>query len=126
MKSNLERFNEKHTKSIDGCWLWKTESSIKYGSFWFNRQRYRAHRASYEMFKGTIPESLNVLHTCDNPKCVNPEHLFLGTQQDNMSDKCAKGKQPEGSAHHNWTGGKRASRKEYQRQYYHNRKLKEL
>lgn len=59
----------------------------------------RAHRASWEIYKGTIPEGLSVLHSCDTPLCVNPDHLFLGTQQENMTDRTAKGRTGKIGAH---------------------------
>lgn len=77
------------------CWLWTGNRNR--GKGWPNTYgvfRYSgAHRVSYTLCLGSIPEGLQVLHRCDNPPCVNPDHLFLGTQQDNMDDKMAKGRQ---------------------------------
>lgn len=55
-----------------------------------------AHRVSYELYKGPIPKSMVILHSCDNRKCVNPNHLFLGTNQDNVRDMVSKGRQAKG------------------------------
>lgn len=57
-----------------------------------NRRHLQAHRLSWELSNGDVPEGLNVLHRCDNPPCCNPTHLFLGTQKENMQDKVAKGR----------------------------------
>lgn len=61
-----------------------------YGSFYMNKKNYRAHRASWEITNGAIPREMQVLHRCDNPGCVNPKHLFLGTQDDNIKDMVIK------------------------------------
>lgn len=80
----------------DGCWLSDSSSwgDMGYGQFSFNGYRRAAHRAAWEIFKGSIPDKTLVLHTCDVPNCVNPDHLFLGTQLDNMRDMLAKGRRP--------------------------------
>jgi hypothetical protein len=57
-----------------------------------NKNAYLAHRVSYQLFKGNIPKGMCVLHRCDQPACVNPKHLFLGTQRDNMHDMISKGR----------------------------------
>jgi hypothetical protein len=64
-----------------------------------NRKKYAAHRVSYEMANGLIPDDLQVCHHCDNPSCVNPDHLFLGTNSDNVADCISKGRQTRGSSH---------------------------
>jgi len=67
-----------------------------YGRMSVNGRDMYAHRASYELAYGKIPAGMNVLHECDTPLCINPDHLFLGTHADNVADKVAKNRQPRG------------------------------
>lgn len=79
-----------------GCWLWQRHCNNKgYAKLTVNGRGVYAHRLAYELTHGAIPDGLNVLHNCpggDNPACINPDHLFLGTQQDNMQDCSRKGR----------------------------------
>ncbi len=76
-----------------GCWLWLGSTDKDgYGMFWTGEQYCGAHRASYLIYVGTIPEGQSVLHRCDTPGCCNPLHLFLGTAFDNVQDCIKKGR----------------------------------
>jgi DNA-binding XRE family transcriptional regulator len=93
-----ERFWEKVVKT-SSCWLWTagTFSSGGYGAFQLGRGEgtVRAHRFAWELLRGPIPEGMEVCHNCpggDNPLCVNPDHMFLGTQTENIKDMWAKGR----------------------------------
>ena len=93
MNSLIERF-EKHITKTDNCWLWKgAKKGQNYGSFSINGKDYRAHRIAYKLYINDYDQSLNVLHSCDHTLCVNPDHLFLGTHQENMNDKVNKNRQ---------------------------------
>lgn len=90
-----------------GCWLWlkytKKRNRHSYGYTFFMGNKMYAHRASFVIFKSEIPEKMMVCHKCDNPSCINPDHLFLGTQKQNIRDMVKKNRGPDrrGSKHPN-------------------------
>lgn len=88
-----ERFEHFFAKT-EGCWNWlgAKKDKLLYGTFRFRNKMYIAHRVSFTLYRGEIPEKKLVLHTCDNPSCVNPEHLKIGTHLDNQHDKRARGR----------------------------------
>ena len=101
VRTLAERFWD-HVQKTDNCWLWTgAKDPDGYGSFYpkTGRCHVQAHRVSYEMAHGSIPRDLLCLHHCDVPHCVRPDHLFLGTQGDNVADKVAKGRQAKGYSH---------------------------
>ena len=93
-KSVLDRFWKKVNKAApDGCWEWTAQTSeLGYGRLKVNSNPCYAHRVSWEIHNGDIPNGLCVLHSCDNPPCCNPSHLFLGTHADNAADRTLKGR----------------------------------
>jgi hypothetical protein len=87
------------TTHPSGCWLWTGAlTSTGYGQIGMGsktdgtRRPHKAHRVAWELSRGKIPQGMSVLHHCDNPPCVNPDHLFIGTQKDNAQDMGRKGR----------------------------------
>jgi hypothetical protein len=81
------------------CWDWKGYKNKKgYGKFGIGREVHYAHRVSWEIANGTPLSAINVCHKCDNPSCVNPSHLFIGTQSDNLNDASVKGRTSRGES----------------------------
>lgn len=98
------RFWDKVAVLSNGCWNWTAnKNSTGYGRFMLGAKNpIRSHRASYQHFKGKIAEGMCICHTCDNPSCVNPAHLFEASHQGNMADMTAKGRHHDvkGENHH--------------------------
>lgn len=105
MIPNIERVITRFWSKVDkrghnDCWLWKAaRDKIKgYGLFWFQEiAETKAHRASWFLANGTLPDDMCVLHSCDNPPCVNPAHLHLGTNEDNVREKVERGRTAKGA-----------------------------
>lgn len=125
-------------EKISRCWIWSlAKDKDGYGVAHKGKKNIRAHRISYEAFIGQIPEDMGVLHKCDNPSCCNPQHLFLGTNQDNMNDMVSKGRKPRKThCHlgHEYSGGNivfeidgsrrcRTCKRKRENVRYHNKKV---
>ena len=101
----MDRFWNKVNKTPT-CWNWTACVRPQgYGMFGVQNAESKwkilaSHRYSWELHNGPVPEGMCVCHSCDNPSCVNPDHLFLGTKNDNNQDKCRKGRQPRGEQNH--------------------------
>ena len=96
----------KYTKKGPGCWLWTGTPSSRYALLstydpkTLRKSTVHASRVAWELLRGPIRKGLCVLHKCDNPRCVNPKHLFLGTNADNTRDMLRKGRAYGGERHH--------------------------
>ena len=102
MVSTHKRFMDKVKVHSNGCWLWTAcTDGGGYGLLKLagTRTNVKAHRYSYEQYNGNIPTGLMIRHTCDTPACVNPEHLELGTHDDNMNDRRLRGRTAIGVNH---------------------------
>ena len=98
--SDMKRFEEKcFPVTESGCWLWDATPGSVYGLFWLNGKSEHAHRASWAMHCGPIPKDTWVLHKCDVKGCVNPDHLYLGSRQDNTLDAVTRGRMCRGESH---------------------------
>lgn len=102
IRSGRERFDEKWMLIPEtGCWIWlaaKAQTSAKqYGHFNLDGRALRAHRAAWLIYRGEIPEGMQVLHSCDIGICVNPDHLRLGTHTENMQEMVERGRHNNGS-----------------------------
>lgn len=97
MKINWELMARYFAKRIEipedekACWIYPVSKGMEYGLFNFQGKRYAAHRASWMIYHERFPKH-HILHKCDTPACVNPEHLFEGTHTDNMRDAAKKGR----------------------------------
>ncbi len=99
-RSAEERLWRRVEKS-DDCWTWQGATIRGYGALMVDHRTTYAHRLSWELANGPIPPGLLVLHHCDNPPCVRPDHLFVGTQLDNIRDAAAKGRTSSGEGRSN-------------------------
>jgi hypothetical protein len=104
--STPEKFWKRFVKTPSGCWMWSgARLNVGYGCLNYQGKAWTAHRLAWTLTNGPIPEGLSVLHRCDVRLCANPDHLFVGTQADNLLDMSMKGRYGKrrlqvGSRHH--------------------------
>ncbi len=91
------RFWSKISKA-DDCWVWRNANVKGYGVFWDGQRRIRAHVFSYQLKHGPVPAGMVICHTCDNPPCCNPDHLYAGTHAQNNADRVSRGRSAPGQA----------------------------
>jgi len=101
-EQDLQRFHNKYEPVTEsGCWIWTAATfHFGHGVFKLKGKTVKAHRVSYEIHVGEIPDGMCVLHKCDVPECVNPKHLFVGTKTDNAKDRDNKGRTTKGEQCH--------------------------
>jgi len=130
MSTIKERFNSKWSLDIStGCWLWTGFSDERgYGRLHLLGKDEFAHRIAYELYKGGVILKDHVLHKCDTPACVNPDHLFLGTQADNMKDMVRKSRSCKGEKNgmHKLTEGDVRSIRDMHRMHIEQKTLAKL
>lgn len=93
------RLMKRVLKAPNGCWEWqgpRRGGKFPYGVIGGGNRSQNAHRVAFRLFKGAIPDGMDVCHHCDNPPCVNPDHLFLGTRRENLEDMVRKGRSLKG------------------------------
>lgn len=105
-----------HGLDPEVCWAWTgAVNSNGYGRFIDKNRHVLAHRSSYEIFVGVIPEGMNVCHSCDNRLCVNPHHLWLGSQSENLKDAARKGRRFAPDTRGERNGNRRLSQADVER-----------
>lgn len=108
MRRNTEQSFWKHVdiRTPDECWIWRGVVTKGYGQFRVNVHRWSAHRLAYHFAHGEIPDGKLVCHSCDNPLCVNPAHLWIGTALDNNADRSHKGRTSHNSINYGSKSGR--------------------